>query len=85
MFNVICKQKMTNMDSKWAISKCIATVLVCQPYWVSCSVSQKARDECRSTGSVWSDLEQTCLVSSTVKLIYIIVLVLQVKRVNYVL
>jgi len=36
MFDVGSRQKMTDMDSKRATSKCIATALVCQPYWVSC-------------------------------------------------
>ena len=32
MFDVVSRQKMTNMDSKQAATKCIATALVSQPY-----------------------------------------------------
>jgi len=32
MFDVGSRQKITTMDSKRAIIKCIATVLICQPY-----------------------------------------------------
>jgi len=38
MFDVGSRQNMTDMDtSKRAKSKCIATALVCQPCWASCS------------------------------------------------
>ena len=36
MFDVGNRQKMTDLDSKWATTKCIATALVCQLCWVSC-------------------------------------------------
>ena len=37
-FDVGSRQKMTDMDSQRATTKCIATALVCQPCWVSCSL-----------------------------------------------
>jgi len=35
------RQKMTEMDSKRATSKCIATALVCQPCWVCVHVREQ--------------------------------------------